>query len=142
MKKLADISTFNRVCGVVENTSADNMYADLLQIYENGYSINLPNGKRTPKDALTPNGKLLAGQQIGYNYWLQGKGSYSDYMTRLKEYKNASKVFKNLWASALKHNRCTPAMQDLRDMIADFDASISQFTRELQNNLIYKGNLQ
>ena len=142
MRELADISTFNRLCGGVQNTSADDMYQNLIREYENRFSLNTPAGKKTPKDALTPNGKLLMGQQIQYIHRLSGRGTYQDYVTRLKEYQNASKVFKNLWASALKHGRCTEGMQKLRDRISDFDASIKQFTKELENNHVYRGNLQ
>lgn len=138
MEKLADISTFNRLCGVVTNTCADNMYADIIKFYEDNYAITgTPYGTITPKNALTPNGKLLLGQQAIYIALLRNQKAWTNYQARLKEYHNASKVFKNMWASALKHGQCNEEMQKLRDHITDFDASINHFTQELRHNFIY-----
>lgn len=138
MRELANISTFNRLCVAVENTSADDIYDREIKFYEANCGFRTPQGTVTPKDARTPNGKLLIGQQDIYCRTLQGKQVWQDYIKRYKEYKTASTVFKNMWASAVKHGQCGDEMKNLRDKIADFDASINQFNQELQKNRIYR----
>lgn len=139
MKELADISTFNRLCVSVNNANAFGL-APFPDEYGR-YRVKGPSGKLlTTAAAKTDIGKYLMGQQILYHKLYQEKGSYTEYLKCLKDYKAASRVFKNMWASAVKHECCRPEIKNLRYRIADFDSSVNQFLYDLQNNQIYKEN--
>ena len=139
MKKLADISTFNRVCKIANTTADDNRierlkFYDMLPVLSYKYFTH-------PKQASTIVGKTLMGQQMGYTAYLN-KGTYKDYYNQLNIYNMWSKEFKNLFANKYLDKQTTPDLIRLRHRIEEFDSSIKNFLCDLQNNLVYRKGLE
>ena len=149
MKRLADISTFNRLCRVVENSQAplpkspaDQRQEQIEDYYDQlGLAYAYIPRLVLPHRAETRTGKALIAQQLAY---LQYKnwGTFDDYFRQLDTYRKASREFRNLYANLRADKEDTRRLDPIRNKIREFDSSIKEFVYDLQHNKMLKDIIQ